>query len=46
MNFASNRRSFFYFETTDGAGFAFSGGKDRQPNLENYYLSIDNIGIN
>jgi hypothetical protein len=25
--------------------FHLSGGKDRQPNLENYYLSIDSLGI-
>jgi hypothetical protein len=25
--------------------FHLSGGKDRQPNLESYYLSIDSLGI-
>jgi hypothetical protein len=25
--------------------FHISGGRDRQPNLENYYLSIDSLGI-
>ena len=41
QNFTSHR-SAFTFTVQDLAIFIFSGGKDRQPNLENYFLSVDN----
>jgi hypothetical protein len=44
MNFRHNGRSFYQFFTS-GPSYAFSGGSDRQPNLENYYLSIDHIRV-
>ncbi len=37
-----NGRSIFTFAKGDTI-FSLSGGKDRQPNLENYFLSIDTI---
>lgn len=38
-----NGRSVLSFFVNDNAVFTLSGGKDRQPNLENYYLSIDTL---
>jgi len=39
-----NGRSLLSF-WNDEALFTLSGGKDRQPNLENYYLSIDTLSM-
>ena len=36
-----NHRSAFSFTIENSGFFIFSGGKDRQPNLENYFLSVD-----
>jgi hypothetical protein len=39
-----NGRSVIMFQSGD-ATFTLSGGRDRQPNLENYYLSIDHFRL-
>lgn len=39
-----NGRSAVLFQRGD-ASFTLSGGKDRQPNLENYYLSVDTLRL-
>ena len=40
----TNGRSLLSF-SMDGNVFSVSGGHDRQPNLENYYLSIDTFRL-
>jgi hypothetical protein len=40
-----NGRSFFTFFGPDNSAFSLSGGRDRQPNSENYYLTIDTLRI-
>jgi hypothetical protein len=37
-----NGRSFVRFSSGD-MSLAFTGGRDRQPNLNNYYLSVDTV---
>jgi hypothetical protein len=44
----ANGRSWFTFTTTfkkETYSYTVSGGRDRQPNAENYYLSIDTFRI-
>jgi clan AA aspartic protease (TIGR02281 family) len=43
-NVLKNGRSLLTF-WSDQAAYTLSGGKDRQPNLENYYLSIDTFSL-
>jgi hypothetical protein len=43
-NVLTNGRSLLSF-WSEQAVYTLSGGKDRQPNLENYYLSIDTFRI-
>jgi hypothetical protein len=41
----ANGRSLLTFQK-DATVFTLSGGSDRQPNLQNYYLSIDTLRLN
>jgi hypothetical protein len=43
--FLKNGRSMFVFMKEDKM-FTLVGGKDRQPNLENYYVALDKLIIN
>jgi hypothetical protein len=40
-----NHTSAFSFTVENSTIFVFSGGKDRQPNLENYFLSVDTANL-
>lgn len=44
MNLANGRSVFTFARGKDNV-FSLSGGKDRQPNLQNYYLSVDTFRI-
>ena len=40
-NYKTHRSAFTFTAQDSTTVFVFEGGKDRQPNLENYYLSLD-----
>ena len=44
-NYKDHRNAFTFTAENSKAGFIFEGGRDRQPDLENYYLLVDKVKL-
>jgi hypothetical protein len=44
-NYKNHRSAFTFTAENSKAGFIFEGGRDRQPDLENYYLLVDKVKL-